>query len=77
MHVETSLVKFSDELDPVKVNRFLARERANTIKVVAKGTAGQRRFRAFTGWSDEQIENAVQFMFRTYAHTLRKEIKIF
>lgn len=74
--VETQLIKFSDELDPKKVERFLSRERINTRKAVAKGNAGQRKFRDFAGWTEEQIEECVQFMFRSYRHTLRKEIVV-
>lgn len=72
--VETSMIRFSPELDPIKVEKFLARERTSTRKMVAKGNAGQRRFRDFAGWTDEQIEECVQAMFRIYQNSLRKEI---
>lgn len=74
--VETKHVRFSEELDPVKVATFLRRERINCRKAVAKGNAGQLRYKDFKGWTEEQIEACVQVMFRAYRHTLRKEIKI-
>ena len=72
MTVEAGWVETSNELDPAKVERFLAKQRKDTRKLVARANAGDKLCKHFAGWTEADVENTVQMMFRQYQHNLRK-----
>ena len=74
MTVEAGFVEVTKDLDPVKVARFLAKQRKDTRRLVDRANAGDKLCKHFAGWTEADIENTVQMMFRQYQHSLRIEI---